>query len=287
MPRMKIRGASIEYVERGDGEPIVLVHGSLSDVRTWRVQLDDLSGRHRTIAYSRRYHWPNERIHDGADYNMDEHVDDLTALLRALDVVPSHLVAHSYGAFVALLLAIRSPDLVRTLVLAEPPAIRLFVSNQPTPKELLSLALRRPRTAVAILKFGLKGVAPAAAAARRDDVDAAVRSSGKAVLGPRFFSELSSSRLEQVRANFIKAELLGSGFAPLRDDDVRGVRAPALLMSAQHSPALFHRLLDRLEELLPRTDRVEIPAASHIMHEDNPRAYGDAVLTFLAACSGE
>jgi pimeloyl-ACP methyl ester carboxylesterase len=44
---------------------------------------------------------------------------------------------------------------------------------------------------------------------------------------------------------------------------------------------MLHRLKDRLEELIPTSQRVEIPHASHIMHEDNPDAYNRAVLTFL------
>jgi pimeloyl-ACP methyl ester carboxylesterase len=39
--------------------------------------------------------------------------------------------------------------------------------------------------------------------------------------------------------------------------------------------------LDRLEELLPRVERIEIPGASHITHEDNAPAYRAAVLSFL------
>jgi len=41
-------------VERGTGEPVVFVHGSASDYRTWHSQLDELGQRYRTIAYSRR-----------------------------------------------------------------------------------------------------------------------------------------------------------------------------------------------------------------------------------------
>jgi pimeloyl-ACP methyl ester carboxylesterase len=169
------------------------------------------------------------------------------------------------------------------LVLAEPPAVTLFVSKRPRLREILTLAVRRPRTAAAIVRFGTRGVAPAAAAARQGNMEAAMRVFGNAVLGREFYRRLSSSRLEQVHANFIKAELLGSDLAPLSESEVRAVRVPTLLVQGQHSPALFRRLLDRLEELLPDTERVEIPGASHIMHEDNPSAYNVAVLSFLAA----
>jgi pimeloyl-ACP methyl ester carboxylesterase len=276
-----VNGATLHYLEQGDGDPVVLVHGSASDHRTWDPHRDWLAAHYRTITYSRRYHWPNDRIPDGADYSMTEHADDLTALLDALDMAPASLVGHSYGAFVCLLVAMRSPERVRKLVLAEPPAITLFVSNQPKPGELAKLFLTRPRTAAAIVRFGARGVVPAAAAMRRDDMDAALRIFGTAVLGRDTFRNLSPARLEQARANQIKAELLGSGFPPLDDDAIRRVDIPVLLINGQSSPKLFHRLLDRLEELLPNTSRMEISGASHIMHEDNPPAWREAVQSFL------
>jgi pimeloyl-ACP methyl ester carboxylesterase len=281
MAKREIRGAALEYVEQGVGEPVVLVHGSASDHRTWSSQLDAFGKSYRAIAYSRRYHWPNERIPAESDYAMDEQVGDLRSVLRSVGQTPVHLVGHSYGAFLGLLLAMAEPRLIRTLVLAEPPVITLFVSNTPKPLEILRLLFTRPRTAFSIVKFGATGIGPATAAARRDDMEAATRIFGRAVLGAEFYGRLSPSRVEQASANAIRAEFLGSGFAALDGEDLRTVRTPTLLVSGQHSPGLFHRLIDRLEELLPRTERVEIPGASHIMHEDNAPAYNAAVLSFL------
>jgi pimeloyl-ACP methyl ester carboxylesterase len=282
MTNVQLNGYSFEYMERGSGEPLVFVHGSVSDHRTWQLQQDKLAECYRTIAYSRRYHWPNAQIADNADYVMAEHVDDLLALIQALDAAPAHLVGHSYGAFLCLLLAIQEPGVVRTLVLAEPPAITLFVSNQPKPTEILSLLVTRPRTAVAILRFGVSGVGPATEAIRRDEIETALRLFGSATLGREAFDQLSELRLSQVRDNLIKAELLGSGYAPLDAREVRTIQTPTLLLNGQESPRLFHHIIDRLEELLPHAERVQIPGASHIVHEDNPAAYGDAVMSFLA-----
>lgn len=83
-------------------------------------------------------------------------------------------------------------------------------------------------------------------------------------------------------ANFFAAELIGSGFAPLAAHDVRGVRCPTLLLNGEKSRPMFHRFTDRLQELLPHAERVEIPAASHISHEDTPPKYNAAVLSFLS-----
>jgi pimeloyl-ACP methyl ester carboxylesterase len=286
VPGRNVNGTTLEVLERGTGDSLVLVHGSASDHRTWTAQLERFSEHYRVIAYSRRYHWPNQPIPADADYAMLEHADDLHALLREVSPSPVHLMGHSYGAFVALCLAIRAPGLVRTLVLAEPPVITLFVSNQPRPAEIFRLLVRRPRTAIALIRFGATGMAPATKLARRGDAVAAMHTFGRAVLGRAFHDRLSPERREQVEANAFVAEFLGSGFPPLDDAAVRNVNVPTLLLAGEHSPALFPRLLDRLEELLPRTERAVIPKASHILHEDNPAAYNAAVLSFLSKAAG-
>jgi pimeloyl-ACP methyl ester carboxylesterase len=281
MSAFVVNGTSLESVERGSGETVVLVHGSASDRRTWENQIEVLGRHFRVVAYSRRYHWPNEPIPEGADYPMMQQVDDLGAVLRQLEGGRVHLVGHSYGAFLCLLLAVREPDLLKSLVLAEPPVVTLFVSNPPRLRELLRLLATRPRTAAAIIRFIVRGVVPASAAIRKGDVDRSIRTFGTAILGRAALEALSERRMQQVRANFIKAELLGSGFAPIDEKEVRGVKVPTLLVNARRSPRMFHRLADRLEELLPNAKRVEIDGASHIMHEDNAEAYNKAVLSFL------
>jgi pimeloyl-ACP methyl ester carboxylesterase len=85
--------------------------------------------------------------------------------------------------------------------------------------------------------------------------------------------------LENVRA--VRAQVLGPGFPPLSEDEVRGVQVPTLLMTGERSPAYLPRLTDRLQQLLPNAERVEIAGASHLMSEENPRAVNDAILGFL------
>lgn len=281
MTALTLDDVCLDYHDAGHGKPLVLVHGSASDHRTFSAQHEVFSRRFRTIVYSRRYHWPNDPIPDGRDYSMMEHVEDLQKILTKLDLGPVHLVGHSYGGFICLLLAIRSPEMIRSLVLAEPPVITLFVSNEPRPQELIKLLLTRPRTAKALIQFARKGVIPATAAAQCGDMETAMEHFGKAVLGPEFYVQLSADRRQQVMDNAIKAELTGSGFPPLSDREVTGVHVPTLLVCGSRSPDMFHRLTDRLEALLPNNQRVHIDDASHIMHEDNADAFNDAVLSFL------
>ena len=284
LPSVAVEGATLAYRERGAGEPVVFVHGSASDLRCWDQQLPAIATSYRAIAYSRRYARPNEDIEPGADDQMLRHVDDLVSFLQAIDAAPAHLVGHSWGAFICLLTAIRHPQLVRSLVLQEPPVLSLFVSTPPRPEELLPLFLRRPRTALAILTFGAGTMAPAQRAFRRGDDDAALARFAHGVLGKETYGRLSEERLRQARENLatVRAQLLGAGFPPLSEDDLRHVRVPTLLMNGQRSPAFLLRLTERLQQLLPDVERVEIADASHAMQEENPRAVNEAILEFLA-----
>ena len=284
LPTVLVDGATLAYREQGDGEPVVLVHGSASDLRTWGRQLPTMSESHRVIAYSRRYARPNADIPPGLDDQMTAHVDDLVGFLRTIDGAPAHLVGHSWGAFICLLTAIRHPRVTRSLVLQEPPVLSLFTSTPPRPREVLPLLVRRPRTALAILAFGARTIAPAQRAFQRGDDDAALDTFAHGVLGKDTYERLPDERWQQARENLntLRAQLLGAGFPPLSEDDVRGVRAPTLLMTGDRSPAVLLRLTERLEALLPNAERIEIADASHAMQEEKPSAVNAAILGFLA-----
>jgi len=279
-----VNGTTLAYREQGDGEPVVFVHGAISDLRTWERQLPAVGRSYRAIAYSRRFARPNEDIDPAKDDPWLQHVEDLAAFVREIDAAPAHLVGNSQGAFICLLTAVRHPDVVRTLVIEEPPVLPLFrLSVPPRPTELLRLFVARPRTAIAVLEFGAGTIAPVQKAFQRGEDDKALRTFAQGVLGKESFDRLPGARKEQIRDNLstLRAHLLGAGYPPLADNDVRGIRAPVLLATGELSPRVFLRLADRLEELLPIVERVEIRGASHLVHEENASAVNEAIVEFL------
>jgi len=66
-----------------------------------------LGAHFHVITYSRRYHWPDESISEGVEYSMAEQVDDLERVLESLGTESVHLIGHSYGAYLALMIAMR------------------------------------------------------------------------------------------------------------------------------------------------------------------------------------
>src|SRR5689334_14772772 len=122
-----INGTKLAYRDVGKGSPMVLVHANITDIRAWAGIENDLAQHFRLITYSRRYYWPNEPIADGMDDPWHVHADDLGALIDKLAIAPVHLVGSSSGAFIAMLLARRRPELFTTLILQEPPVLSIFL----------------------------------------------------------------------------------------------------------------------------------------------------------------
>jgi pimeloyl-ACP methyl ester carboxylesterase len=121
---MRINGVELHVDEPvGEGELTILVHGAWTDATTWAAAVAPLARAHRVVAYDRRGHTRSERGPQRPTRR--QHEDDLAALIEELDLGPAHLVGTSGGAVIALALAGRRPELVRSVVAHEPPALEL------------------------------------------------------------------------------------------------------------------------------------------------------------------
>ncbi|HXF96341.1 MAG TPA: alpha/beta hydrolase [Gemmatimonadales bacterium] len=270
----RLRGTDLHFVEQGSGTPVVLVHGTLGSLDSWRAQVDTFARHFRVVAYSRRYHPPNPARADGQPYSLDLHAGDLIGLIEALRLERVHLVAASYGAYVALQVALERPDLVRSLALTEPPILP-WLARTPAGD-----SLRRAFTA---------GVLdPARRAFARGDSVEAVRRFLDAVTGrPGGFDALpAASRAALLRAAFEFRLELGAdpaAYMPaLSCSAVGRIRSPVLLVRGERSPRFLRLALEELARCLPHEEAVTIPGAGHTPHADQPAAYNALVLAFLA-----
>ncbi len=108
---------------QGAGPPLVLVHGAWTSASTWAMLTGPLAAHFTVVAYDRRGHTRSPR--GTAAPTRRRHEDDLAAVIASLGAGPVYLAGSSYGALLALELAGRRPDLVRGVVVHEPPAIAL------------------------------------------------------------------------------------------------------------------------------------------------------------------
>ena len=129
---MTFNGTRLTYRLTGDSgaPPIVFVHGTLADLNSWSGQENLFAQRYRVLVYSRRYHRPNPQAEDNQTYSPKLHSEDLAAMLLTLELAPAQIIGSSYGAYTALQLARDHPQLVRGLVLAEPPISSLLTGSE-------------------------------------------------------------------------------------------------------------------------------------------------------------
>ncbi|MFK0255601.1 alpha/beta fold hydrolase [Streptomyces sp. NPDC090445] len=103
------------YAEHGAGEPLVLLHGGLVDARFFEPNLEPLAAHFHVYTPERRGHGHTPDVPGPITYRLM--ADDTIAFLDTVVGEPADLVGHSDGAFVAMLVAMQRPDLVKRLVL--------------------------------------------------------------------------------------------------------------------------------------------------------------------------
>ncbi|WP_225733628.1 alpha/beta fold hydrolase [Pseudoclavibacter sp. CFCC 13611] len=110
------RPHDVEGEDAGSAEraPVLLLHGGFCSLESLRPQADALAAEHRVLAFERPGHGRSADVAEAFDY--DRGVDDVLAYLNAMGVDQAHVVGYSDGAIIGLLLAMRHPQRVRSLV---------------------------------------------------------------------------------------------------------------------------------------------------------------------------
>jgi pimeloyl-ACP methyl ester carboxylesterase len=269
MPTAQLGETSLEYIDRGAGDPVVLVHGSLGDLRSWEPQVQSLAEDHRVIAYSRRYHHPNPCPPEGA-YSASLHADDLAGLMSELDVPVAHVVGSSYGAYTALFLAMRHPDRVCTQVLSEPPVLPLLVDH-PEGRGIRERFLADVwRPAGEVLQDGM--------------MESGVRTFVDGLFGSGAFDGLPNEvhGLLMDNAPEFKLETATEEFwTPFTRNDAARVGTPTLLVSGGSSLRMFQLIVDELERSLPHSEQIRLPDTSHDIPGEQPTAFNAMVAEFI------
>jgi pimeloyl-ACP methyl ester carboxylesterase len=259
-------------VSSGTGDPVLFVHGSAGALDEFESQVERLSGRFRTIVYSRRFHPPNPPPHTGDRYTIGEHAADLIAILEGVKS-PAHVVGASYGAYVALFAALERPALMRSLVLCEPPVLPLLQETSAGEEEYR--------------RFQREALMPARAAFARGEDGEGVGAFLDGILGRRgAFDALTPPvrrRLLRFAAELrLEFSTPPESYMPMPPAArVRALPTPMLLLTGERSPVMFRMIADALARMLPGVQRIAIPDAGHAMHISNPEYFNACIERFF------
>ena len=128
MPHIKINGANLYYEIHGHGpETMLFSHGLLFNNKMFRDQIDYFKVRYKCVAYDHRGQGQSEVTENG--YDMDSIAADAIELIRELQLGPCHMAGLSMGGFVAMRIAARNPELLKSLILID-------TSAEPEPNKI-------------------------------------------------------------------------------------------------------------------------------------------------------
>ena len=267
MPTRPINGAQIYYEDVGAGpETIVFSHGLLMSGAMFEAQVQALGPHYRCISYDHRGQARSEVTENG--YDMDSLTDDAAALIRELDAAPCHFAGLSMGGFIGMRLAVRHPELLKSLILMD-------TSADPEPEQN-----RGPYRRLAFVGrwFGFRPV---------------VKPVMNIMFGQTF---LADPKLAGVRTKWrnhlLQLDRVGTSRAAHGVIDRAGVydqldriATPTLVLVGDEDVATVPAKAESLHQAISGSKLVVVPGAGHSASIEQPVLVTRALEDFLRTCN--
>ncbi|RSN21946.1 alpha/beta hydrolase [Streptomyces sp. WAC 05977] len=263
--RVQVENGELAYEARGEGDPVILLHGGILDSRMWDAEMTALERHHTAIRYDARGHGdsstPAERF---------RHYDDLRALMAALGLPRASLVGLSGGGRIAVDFALTYPDLVENLVLVATGLSAMvpkdpFVLEQTQKLEEAGARGDLPAAIECILRMWVDGPKRAPA-----DVDQRVRSLCREMYTQTVVRHGLSgfTQMDELRAIERTGELAPRTLTLVGDLDSTDIAAIASQIDSEARDAR----------------KLVVPGVAHMINLEEPAEFSRILLDFLA-CS--
>jgi pimeloyl-ACP methyl ester carboxylesterase len=264
MERVPVNGAELEVAVQGVGETIVFIHGA-GFADSYLCLADDpaIRDHYRTIRYRRRGFGGSSPV-DRSPMPVSAHTNDCRALLTRLSVEKAHVVGHSYGAAVALQLAVDAPEAVATLALFDPSFLAVPSATQ-----------------------FFEAAGPIIERYNSGDRVGAVHAFFALVGGPEWRSHVEHTvpgGVEQAAndaATLFESDLPSLGEWNFAADEAAKIHQPVLHVLGSDSMPLFGEGRDLLHSWLPNTEDAVLAGATHLLQMDRPADAAATLADFL------
>jgi haloalkane dehalogenase len=272
----QLSDGQVHYVDEGNGEPIVFVHGTPTWSFEYRNLVRELSRSHRCIAIDHLGFGLSQRP-DAADYSPEAHVRRFAEFMEQLSLERCTLVVHDYGGPIALPWAVAQRDRVQRLVL---------LNTWLAPFDGDAQMVRRARFAASFLgrllyrwfNASLRLIMPSA----YGDRSRLTRSVHEQYL--RVFEQRDARErvLHALARGLLDAR---AHYAKLWDGRAQLAAIPSLIVWGLADSALPPRYLEQLRAALPHARVLALPAVGHWPHEEAPDQVLDAICAFVAVAA--
>ena len=257
--KVDVQGLLIGYQRAGEGPPLVLVHGGVSDGRVWRDQMEALSDEFTVVA------WDAPGCGGSSDppetFRLPDYADCLAAFMETLGLGRPHLLGHSFGAGLVLELHRRHPLLPRSLVLAG--GYAGWAGSLPADE-----VERRLQLALDMAELLPDRFAPHAIPGLFSDL-----------IPPGTVDELTRM-MSEIRP--IGTRLMARAFAEADLRDVLPlIRVPTLLLHGSADERSPLAVAEALHAGIPNSTLVVLPGLGHESYLESPEAFNAEVRRFL------
>lgn len=259
-------GLRIHYLDKGEGTPVVLIHGYTSSTYTWKDQFDELSKKYRVIAVDLKGFGFSDKP-DG-DYSRRAQGEVVASLLDRLQIPRAWLVGNSMGGETALNVAVAHPDKVLGLVLIDSAGIKVQGRTSLAPWYLQMPVLGRLLTALALTS------------------DQLVR----AGLEKSFFDD-SKVTDERVNAYYQPLKTQGGQLSATRaraqfelfpiEDRIPGIKVPTLIIWGAEDTLIPLEAGRKLNELISGSKLVVFEKCGHVPQEEMPERVLSEIAGFV------
>ena len=263
-PSLQTTGELV-YEFRGEGEPVLLIHGALIEDMFLPLLGEPALSDYRLILYHRRGYGHSARL--AGPFSIADQAADARALLEHLGVDRAHVVGLSSGGLIAMQLALDAPERVRSLVLLEPALGSHFTSG---------LSLRdRFYFMLALVRAALGNHASAAAAFLNY------------AAGPDWREHTAltvpdgADQAERAGRGFHEVELPSVSAFEWDGDRAARISQPVLWIHGGESVLSVDIAAQLVPTWFPEAEFVVVPGATHLLSIHKPGAVAEAVARFL------
>lgn len=259
MKRANINGLSLGFIQKGEGESLILLHGGVSDSRYWQTHIDSLSKGFNVIAWDA----PGCGVSDDPpkNFSLADYADSLAGLIDHLEIEHSHILGLSFGGGLAIALYERYPEIPQTLIL-----VSAYAGwGASLPKDEVS-----------------KRVHHAGEQANMD------RDSVSEEWLPSLLSSSATPEMKQ-RVKLVIQDFHPEGMLVMlnafADADLRDVlpniSVPTLLLYGEEDVRSPIYVAKELDELIPTSKLIVIPGTGHLVNVEAPIKFESLVIDFI------